>query len=237
LLKHPFPQKLIDKAVDHCKSVYPEEGCGFILEDAFVPCENVAVDKVKNFKIDLKEFTKYNEDIKAIIHSHADYPHISKHDMISQKNIEIPFGVVFLKNGALDKVAFFGDQIQPYELLERPFIHGIFDCYALMRDYHRLEGHLIKDYPRENLWWETEPSMLEDLCNDAGYDFIDESQVKKGDIIFMKILADVTNHSAVYIGDGLLIHHLYGRLSRREPVVRWKKYITGYLRYFGNDKA
>ena len=234
MITHPFPQHLINLAVQHCKSVYPEEGCGFILENAFIPCDNVAADKVKNFKIDLKEFAKYNSDIKAIIHSHANYPHISKHDMITQKNLEIPFGVVFLKNGALDKLAFFGDQIKPYELLNREFIHGIFDCYALMRDWHRLNGRMIKDYPRENLWWETEPSMLEDLCNDAGFYHIDE-EPKVGDIIFMKVLADVTNHSAVYLGDGLLLHHLYGRLSRREPVVRWRKYITGYLRYLGND--
>ncbi|MNC75892.1 NlpC/P60 family protein [compost metagenome] len=34
-------------------------------------------------------------------------------------------------------------------------------------------------------------------------------------MIVMQIQAPEPNHAAVYIGDGLMIHHLHGRLSER----------------------
>jgi proteasome lid subunit RPN8/RPN11 len=236
-MKHPFPDKLINEAIIYCKTKYPEEACGFILENEFIPVENIAEDKEKTFMVNPKTYREYDEVIQAIVHSHANYPHVSKLDMIQQIESGVPWGLIALKNGAVDKVVFWGDQLEPYPLISREFVHGVHDCYGLMRDWHRLNGKIIPDYPRENLWWETQPSMLEDLCNDAGFYHIDGPNLEVGDIIFMKVLAGVTNHSAVYIGDGLMIHHLYGRLSRREPVVRWRRYITGYLRFFGDKKC
>jgi len=40
----------------------------------------------------------------------------------------------------------------------------------------------------------------------------------------------VTNHAGIYIGNGLFLHHLPNRLSREEPVMRWKSLITHVLR-------
>ena len=230
-MKHPFPDELIKQAVLHAQKVYPEECCGFLMKDKYQRLDNLASDRIQNFKINQKEFLKNRNDIQAIIHSHADYPHASKGDMESQIRSAIPWGIIFLKNGGLEHIAFFGDQIPPYELIGRPFLHGIFVCYSLVRDYYRTKDITIPIFERENLWWEKYPSMLEDGMGEAGFSFIDVSELEVGDVIFMKIMADVVNHSAVYIGNGLILHHLYNRLSRREPLNRWRKYVSGYLRY------
>lgn len=230
-MKDYFEKYLVDQAINHVKTVYPEEGCGFILSDRFLPLENIAEDKVKNFEVDRKEFIKYSGDIKCIVHSHADYPHASKQDMLGQIRSNIPWGLICLKNGATEHVVFWGDQLEPQDLIGRPFVHGIYDCYAIVRDYYRMKGNDIPIFPRENLWWEKDPSMLENGCHQAGFDFIDKSELKEGDVIFMKVMAKVVNHSAIYLGNNLIVHHLYNKLSRREPLTSWHQYVSGYLRY------
>ncbi len=231
IMKHPFPDKIVREAQIYAQSKYPEEACGFILEDKFLPVKNVADNKKEDFKITQKEFLKYNGLIKAIVHSHADYPHLSKADMESQIRTALPWGVIMLTQGAVEHTIFFGEDII-YPLIGRPFIHGVWDCFSLARDYYRsIKGYDIKEYPRENLWWNKDPSMLENGYLEAGFDYVNESQIREGDGIFMKIRADVINHSGVVLKNGLMLHHLYNKLSRREPLNRWRKYICGYLRY------
>ena len=230
-MKEYFDKDIIRQAEFHAKKHYPKEACGFLMKDRFMPVENVAEDKVNDFKINQKEFFRYKKDTLAIIHSHADYPHLSKADMDSQIRSALPWGIILLKKGSVEHTFFWGDQLPVQDLIERPFCHGLYDCYSLVRDYYRTKEIIIPPFTRDNLWWEKDPSMLENGMEEAGFHFIDVSEMKVGDVIFMKIMADVVNHSAVYIGNGLILHHLYNRLSRREPLNRWRKYVTGYLRY------
>lgn len=229
-MEHIFGKEIVKEIEIYSKGKYPEEACGFIVSGEFIPLKNMAEDRVKEFEIDRFDFLKYHDGIEAIVHSHADYPHLSKADMEGQLRTGVPWGLVCVNKGLPEHTVFWGNDVL-YPLLQRPFIHGTFDCWGLCRDYWRGKGHQIIDFPRDNLWWEKDPSMLENNCQLAGFDFVDESQIQIGDVVFMKVLADVTNHCAIYIGDGLMIHHLYNRLSREEPIHRWRKYITGYLRY------
>jgi len=230
-MKTYFEKNIVQQAQFHAQELYPKESCGFIMKDRYQPVDNIADDQVTDFRIRTEDFLKYRKEIKAIVHSHADYPHLSKADMLSQIRSGYPWGVTLLKHNTILDTYFWGDDLPVQDLIGRPFVHGIYDCWALVRDYWRLEGYDIIDFPRDNLWWETEPSMLKDGCKKAGFDYVDESELQIGDVIFMKVLANVTNHSGIYIGDGLMIHHLYNRLSRKEPFGRWSKHITGFLRY------
>jgi len=230
-MKEYFDKQIVRQAELHAQAEYPKEACGFILDKYYHPIVNVAEDPVNDFKIRQEEYLKFNGEVRAIMHSHADYPHLSKQDMISQIKTAIPWGIVFLHNGAVQHTLFWGDQLEPQDLVGRPFIHGLYDCYSIVRDYWRLKGYDVMQFPRDNLWWEKDPSMLENLCHECGFDFIDESKAREGDVIFMKIQAPVVNHSAILLKDGLIVHHLYDQLSRREPINRWRQNITGYLRY------
>jgi proteasome lid subunit RPN8/RPN11 len=236
-MKHPFDATIVKKAGYYCRKRYPNEACGFITEDNFVPMVNIARDKINHFQIDPKEFIRYNKQIKAIVHSHADYPHLSKDDMESQIRSNLPWGVVFVEKGGVRDTVFFGDQIPPYELLERPFVHGVFDCYGLVRDYYRTKGKILPIYPRDNLWWEKEPSMFLDNFIETGFKEIDIKQLKVGDVVLMKIFAPVVNHCGIYLGNDTILHHLYGRLSMRDSFSRWRRRISGYYRYVGGKNA
>ena len=41
--------------------------------------------------------------------------------------------------------------------------------------------------------------------------------MRPGDIIMMRVQAPVTNHAAVYLGDNIILHHMFGHLSSRTP--------------------
>ena len=176
-MKHPFPQETIRAMELYCLSKYPEEACGFIVKNEFIPIVNKSEDKINHFEIDNHIFIEYNDAIDAIIHSHADYPHLSKADMLSQKRLGIPWGIVLINKGVVHSTVFWGGSVL-YPLLQRPFIHGCFDCYAIVRDYWRFKGYDVMDFPREFLWWEKDPSMLVDNCKAAGFEFIDEQNLK-----------------------------------------------------------
>ena len=48
----------------------------------------------------------------------------------------------------------------------------------------------------------------------------------------MQVASPVPNHAAVYLGDGLILHHLQGRLSSRDVYGGyWQKITTHILRY------
>jgi cell wall-associated NlpC family hydrolase len=53
-----------------------------------------------------------------------------------------------------------------------------------------------------------------------------------GDCFLMQVASPVPNHAAVYLGDGLILHHLQGRLSSRDVYGGyWQKVTTHVLRY------
>ena len=231
-MKHPFDERIINEISIHSREEYPNECCGLIVKNEYLKMINTAEDTVQDFRIDINEFVKYNKSVEAIIHSHADQPHLSKIDMEQQVSTKLPWGVAFVQKGVCEGVVFFGDQVEPYPLVGRPFVHGCFDCYSLVRDYYKIERDItLPIFPRNNKWWETDESMLERGCREAGFDYIDILEAKEGDVVFMQLRSKVVNHSGVYLGNGVILHQLYGKLSIMEPVSKWFKYITSWLRY------
>jgi cell wall-associated NlpC family hydrolase len=230
-MKQFFDQNIINKAVMHARSKLPEESCGFITDDDYIPMVNVCRDRKNHFKIDPKQYIIYNEKIRAIIHSHNDYPHASMDDMLKQVETAVPWGIMNFRNGFLESVFFWGDQLPIQDLIGRPFVHGVYDCYGLVRDYYRTKGHTLPLYPREHQWWTKQSSMLLENVEKIGcFDRIDPSEIKEGDMFFMNILSDVVNHSGIYLGDEIILHHLQNRLSRKELIHRWKDSIYGFYR-------
>ena len=48
-------------------------------------------------------------------------------------------------------------------------------------------------------------------------------------MIVMQINANVPNHAGVYLGDGLLGHHLYGRLSSKDVYGQFYRERTTHI--------
>jgi len=105
-------------------------------------------------------------------------------------------------------------------LVGRPFHHGVLDCWTLCRDWYAREwGLALPDPVRHDNWWDDGCSDLytENLAA-AGFVPIAVGDIQRGDLILMQIRSRnlVPNHAGIYLGDGLMLHHMYGRLSSRD---------------------
>jgi proteasome lid subunit RPN8/RPN11 len=243
-MKKYFEGKALQDAKQHAIDEFPKESCGFIIGDKFIPCNNIASNPEEDFKIHKIRYMRYVDEIDAIIHSHNNYPHASKHDMEQQIATDLPWGIINLFNGKVEDVFFWGDQLPIQDLLGRPFYHGVYDCYNLVRDYYRIHNILLPQYPREWLFWHKSIPMIEENFKDAGFYEINADELQPGDAVVGKVAQDkVINHTAIYLGNNLILHHLAGHypnyksgLSRRDLLNRWEKYIVKYMRYKDAEK-
>ena len=101
-------------------------------------------------------------------------------------------------------------------LLGRTFSHGSQDCYGLVREFYRDNFNIeLTDYTRPDDWWDEGLNLYMDHFHDEGFHVVDDhpAEWRPGDIILMSIRSTVANHAAILLEDGMLIHHMFGRLS------------------------
>ena len=116
------------------------------------------------------------------------------------------------------------------------FMHGSTDCYGLIRRvYSEVFGINLRDYARPDNWWNhDEYNLYMDNFEREGFKLIDESirTWEIGDLILMAIQSTVPCHAAIYIGNGKILHHFYGRKSSIENYCRiWKNTTVGVIRH------
>jgi proteasome lid subunit RPN8/RPN11 len=221
-----FDAQIIADAKKHAVQSFPDESCGLVAGGQYIPCANVHDEPQKHFKIDPHVFLHLQQEngkIEALVHSHPrggpDYP--TKVDMQTQQDMAIPWGIIVMLNGHVKDPFWFGDQVPIPPLVGREFRSGVTDCYAVVRDWYRLNTDiLLPDYPRDPEWWTDGPSMPDMFFDAAGFREIplNVKTMQPGDLILARIASKVTNHTAIYLGNGLLLHHIAGRLSNREPL-------------------
>ncbi|MFA5396237.1 MAG: NlpC/P60 family protein [Methanogenium sp.] len=244
-MKKYFDDTITQQAILHAQECYPNESCGIIHNNTYIRCNNVSYDKSHNFRISNDELFPYIKDrnIQAIIHSHCDNnrPLASKDDIQMQTNSGIPWGIVDLVNRSVRNVFFWGDQLPIQDLLGRPFIYGVYDCFGLVRDYYRMHGKTIPNYPREWNWWSPDENGvcgndIMDHLEDGGFSIISVSELKPGDVIIGKVQFDTPNHCGIYLGSTVMHHWcMRGSLSCEIPYNTISKYIIHGARY--NEKV
>ncbi|NDF50063.1 MAG: hypothetical protein EB116_08275 [Betaproteobacteria bacterium] len=101
---------------------------------------------------------------------------------------------------------------EQHSYINRPFWHGVFDCYTLIRDFYRREWGLWLpiNIHRPFGWWEQGYNMYVDSA--GNHKFIQVKNIQRYDVIVMK-LGPVPNHGAIALGNGKVLHHLGGRFS------------------------
>lgn len=144
---------------------------------------------------------------------------LSDEERLEMNQIKKPF-IIFGSNLEMSE-SFLPDRYTenaPY--LNRPFWHGVFDCYTLLRDYYyRVWGiWLPTNINRPFNWW-NQGAHLYSTENAGAVNFYKVHKIKKYDAIIFNLGGNAPNHGAVVIDDNnTLLHHLGGRFSCVEPL-------------------
>ena len=235
-----FDTAVMNDAIAHARAAYPKESCGAVIAGAYVPFENKAANGGAEFVIDDSAFDAALQlgEVEAVIHSHptnsnwVDAPSLA--DMQAQLAMNIPWGIIpTYSNEASGEPYFWGRGVPTAPLIGRQFRHGVHDCYTLIRDYYAVEhGIVLSNYAYQDEWWEKGQDLYRAHFAAEGFvPVVDANDWRAGDLCLAQIRSPITNHAAIYMGDGLILHHLNGRSSRREPGDPWLKFMTHHLRH------
>lgn len=216
--------------IKHAADQYPLEACGLIIDDAFIPCKNVHENPAEHFEIDPLDFLQCSKmgEVRAVVHSHPDgTTAASPMDRAFMSQHVIPWVITDGTDFAVYKPE---DQAAP--LLGREYVHGVQDCYTIVRDYYRRElGIELGDYERNDRWWEDKNGASLYLDNFKREGFYQVDEIQKHDVILCRVgRTEHVNHAVIFIGEGalksektpptvgdsLILHHPYNRPSLRE---------------------
>lgn len=235
-------RKCIADMQAHALAEFPREACGLIVRGRYLPQANTAADPLNDFIVADGVWRSYEGRVQAVVHSHPHrasdpeaariMPWPSKSDMQGQIATAVPWIIIATDGIRASEPIIWGDEHDVPELIGREFRHGVTDCYALVRDCYRTRyGVLLPEVPRDNAWWDAGENLYLDNLERNGFVRIDAGELKPGDGVLMQIRSPVPNHAGVVVENGLVLHHLQDRLSRREPLGPWMKHVTHALRH------
>jgi proteasome lid subunit RPN8/RPN11 len=231
----------------HAQRDFPRECCGLVVvvkgRERYIACTNSA-QGTEHFILPAEEYADAEQlgEIVSVVHSHPNAPaEPSQADLVACEASGLPWHIV--RVDMVDGAPVGGEMVSiaptgyKAPLVGRQFSHGVLDCYQLIVDWYQQErGVTLKQFARADNWWNDGASDLyTEGFPQAGFVRIkdgDEPQV--GDVILMQIRAKngVPNHAAIYLGDGLMLHHLHGRLSSRDIFGGYFQEVTrAILRY------
>jgi proteasome lid subunit RPN8/RPN11 len=200
-------------ALIYAKAAAPKESCGLVVNyndiELYWNCNNIA-DGLDCFVIDPADWADAEDTgvIMAIVHSHpGQSPEPSIMDRQSCERSQLPWHIVNPVDGKWS---------QCLPLIGREWEWAISDCWTLVRDWYALHGLLLHDWQRPSLEeFEADP-LFDGLWESAGfYELADGALLQPGDALLMRIGDRQLNHVGVFIGDGMMLHHLRDQLSAR----------------------
>lgn len=232
----------------HADAEAPRECCGVVVRRAdgelqYMPCRNIA-HEADQFLIDPSDAAHAEDtgEVVAYAHSHVfEPPQPSDADRQAMAKTGLPWIIVNHPLGTYTVNAPEPSFVAP--LLNRRFVHGVHDCYAIVRDWYWLElGIALNDYPRRFGWWDEDsgPDLYRENFGHEGFVVLHEGQLDAAalkllaphDLLLMRIRAKRDNHMAVYVGGNVILHHLVDQYSRREALQEfYQRRTTAVLRH------
>ena len=220
-----------DDAAQHALDEYPNESCGLIVVEngtaVYVPCRNVAEKPGDQFKMHVgdQRAAEARGEVVALVHSHPDVSAApSQADRILCEVSELKWYIIAVHKDVDTVAPVSYSEIIPNgyraPLEGRTFIHGILDCFALIKDYYAWElGIELPEFKREDEWWLKGQTLYLDNYQAAGFAPA-YGNIREHDVILMQIRAPTPNHAGIYVGNTQILHHLYSptgtRLSKRD---------------------
>lgn len=228
---------VLEAAEKHARAEFPREACGLVVvkrgRRAYIPCANAAKTPEEHFVIAPEDFAAAEEqgEVVGIFHSHPNAgPQPSTADLQACNASGVPWYILALPSAVWRTVL--PKDAHSVPLYGREFAHGSCDCYGFVRDWYAQElGIELDEFQRDDEWWRKGQNLYVDNFASQGMEVVTDGSLKVGDILLMQVLANVPNHAAIYLGDDVIGHHLYGRLSGRDVYGGYyKKHTTHVLR-------
>jgi proteasome lid subunit RPN8/RPN11 len=221
----------------HAAEEHPREACALLVsiggKETYFKCRNQSATPLAHFQMDPKDYlaAKIQGQILAVCHSHPNASAApSPADLSACEASALPWYIL----------SWPGDQLKRLEptgyrapLLQREFVHGVHDCYALIRDYYQQElGIALPDFEREDGWWkEKGRNLYVKNFEAAGFHRVSDA-LRKNDVIIMQFRGVDPEHGAIYIGNDVIMQHCYGHLSNRTVYGGyWQKHTAMVIRH------
>lgn len=231
------------KMIAHAKKEKPNESCGLVQifkgKQRYRECGNVAQNPHHDFLIDPKEYAQHEDQgsIIAIVHSHVlGSTDLSEADRLMCNQTNVPWIIVNPDTNLCE--IHYPQENYHFPLEGREFHHGVIDCFTLVFDYYHQIGIQLKNMNREDEWWniepENNPNYYVKYFKEQGFFEIEMKDLRKHDGILMTLESKygIPNHSAVYLGDNRIMHHVYDRLSGVDMYGGYyQKMSTHFLRH------
>lgn len=242
------------KIKEHSLSCYPEEMCGGLTIDDFIPFTNKALSKeeadsknisnnrLNSFSIASIELVPYLNKLTAIVHSHCrdkrkpeilDTRTPSLADILGQKESGLPWLIVSTE-GEVVTPAIQLPREPSNNYIGRPFIWFINDCYTLVQDYYKFElGINLPDHKANTDYKSLRifDNIFDNYIAEYKFEASDDlKNMKNGDLILLDNGGKKRNHLGIY-HNGKIIHQ--DLLSVEVPFETFIGRINKVLRYVG----
>ena len=200
--------------LQHAADCAPKECCGLLVADGrkqiYLPFENHAENSAECFVIMADDWMAADRqgEIMAVVHSH---PGGSVYLSGADREFQVVTGLPWLLAAA--------GEIRQYRacphLRGRVFEYGKADCGTLVRDAFMLAGLDLPDHVRTEILADAANDCWQQHLTACGFQRVSDG-LEAGDVILTTRVKH-PEHAALYLGDGEILHHAYGNLSRREP--------------------
>ena len=215
---------LTEQIINHAKHVYPNECCGLIVNDAYIPCDNVADDPSETFRISPDAW----QPADVVVHSHPQgQRYLSGADRAAQHKMRCDWWLAVFSDDDWELIKY---RYAPL-LRGRTFDYGKRDCYSMVEDAYMLCGIKLMAYKRKGEAQEIEDNAFIVNFPKSGFYQVELNDMQPGDVILTSIRGNA-NHASIYLGDEQFLHHPYGGLSRREGFCEvWHKSLHSVWRH------
>lgn len=227
-------EEVYNQVVEYCESSPTKEVCGVIINKrgrgVFYPCKNLSNNSEYEFIMDPIDriIASKDGDIVFIVHSHIDVSEDpSAHDIASCNAGKVPWIIYSLLTKKYTTIQPIN---QETPLIGRQYYYGVQDCWSLIVDVYKRELDKILVYPADPdpEWHMHGRNHFNDLIDAMGFVVVTDNSLIKYDVILMQTgKSPYLNHSALYYGDNIILHHAVDRLSCKEVYGGYWSKVTG----------
>lgn len=225
---------------------YPREACGLIVaigkKMRFVACTNTSHVPNEQFVLAPEDWMRAADmgEVIALWHSHPNgncQP--SEADRAGCEASQVPWLISALVKDAESFTHFGPELTEPdgfkADYVGRPYVFGIFDCMSLVNDFYEREyGIQIERFPelRQMEWWRHGFNHFGDNYASQGFVAVTDDSWQEGDLLMFSVDSEVPNHVALYVTADIILHHVIGRLSRKDSLGGfWRSHLSHHLRH------